>query len=318
MAASNIKPHGHDLIQERKRKERLYAIVAYFILSVFAIFFVLPLLFSIATSLKYPQDVFNIDVKNFLKNFIPSPMIDPWWFNFFGRKSMNLANMTYDGAFFAGWDGKGIPPFGRYYINSIFVSVAVTLLQLVTSTLAAYAFARLTWPGRDKVFLAYLGTMMVPGQVTMIPVFILFKNLGLVDTYLALILPAAFTAYGTFLLRQYFMTIPAELEEAAFIDGASRMQILLQVIVPLSNTALATLAINTFLYTWNDFMWPMIIINSDPLKTLPVGLQAFQTSYGAQWHLIMAASLIVLVPVILVYIFGQKYITKGIVMTGLK
>jgi multiple sugar transport system permease protein len=160
--------------------------------------------------------------------------------------------------------------------------------------------------------------MMVPGQVTMIPVFILFKNLGIIDTYAALILPAAFSAYGTFMLRQYFLSIPAALEEAAVIDGATKLQILIQIIVPLSKTALSTLAIFAFIYAWNDFMWPLIVINSDQKKTLPIMLQSFQTSYGAQWHLIMAASMIVLIPVITIFIFGQKYITRGIMMTGIK
>lgn len=229
-----------------------------------------------------------------------------------------LKTIDYDGAWFAGSSGEGLPPFAMAYINSIFVSLAITLLQLLTCSLSAYAFSRLKWPGRDQIFLAYLGTMMVPGQVTMIPVFILFKQLGIIDTYLALILPAAFSAYGTFMLRQYFMSIPNALEEAAVIDGAKRIQILIQIIIPLAKTALSTLAIFVFLFAWNDFMWPLIVINTDSKKTLPIALQSFQTSYGAQYHLIMAASLIVLIPVITVFIVGQKYITRGIMMTGLK
>ena len=239
---------------------------------------------------------------------------------------MKVAGLNYDGAFFAGGsvnlfgfkNGIKVPNFAAYYVNSIFVSIATTLFQLITCSLAAYAFARLRWPGRDKVFLTYLGTMMVPGQVTMIPIFILFKQLGFIDTYLALILPGAFSAYGTFMLRQYFLSIPRELEEAAFIDGANKLQILLSIIVPLSKTALSTLAIFVFLFVWNDFMWPMVVINSDALKTLPLGLMAFNSQYGGEYHLIMAGTLIVLIPVILVFIAGQKYITKGIMMTGLK
>jgi len=303
--------YGLSLIEQRKRKQMIENTIAYIILSITALIFILPLVYTVSSSLKYQQDIFD-------GKFIPNPIIDPWWYNFFGRTEMGLKKLNYDGAFFAGWNRTGLPPFAQYYINSIFVSSVITLIQLFTCSLAAYAFARLKWPGRDKIFLAYLGTMMVPGQVTMIPVFILFKNLGIIDTYWALILPASFSAYGTFMLRQYFMSIPAALEEAAYIDGATKWQILWTIIVPLSKTALATLAIFVFLFAWNDFMWPMIVINSDRLKTLPIGLQAFQSSYGAQWHLIMAASLIVLVPVIVIFIAGQKYITKGIMMTGLK
>ncbi|OHD56536.1 MAG: hypothetical protein A2Y33_15340 [Spirochaetes bacterium GWF1_51_8] len=279
-----------------------------------SLFFVMPLFYTISTSLKYEQDVFD-------GKLIPSPIIDPVFHNFFGRANLENvdSDINYDGAFFAGMGSTGaVPPFAVYYFNSVFVSAMITILQLITCSLAAYAFSRLNWPGRDKVFLAYLGTMMVPGQVTMIPVFILFKNMGILDSYIALILPGAFSAYGTFMLRQYFLSIPKELEEAGIIDGATKLQILRQIIIPLSKTALATMAIFTFLYAWNDFMWPLIVVNSEGMKTLPIGLMAFQTSYGASWHLIMAASLIVLIPVIAIFIAGQKFITRGIMMTGMK
>ncbi len=207
-------------------------------------------------------------------------------------------------------------PFEKYYINSIIVSVVGTFGQLITCILAAYAFARLQWPGRNKVFILYLASMMIPGMVTMIPVFILMKNLGLIDTLWAIILPSLFSAYGTFMLRQYFLAIPRDLEEAAFIDGANRIQILFQIIVPLSKAAIATLATFTFLWLWNDFLWPLVVLNSDEVKTLPVGLQTFQGEYGSLWHLVMAASLIVLIPVLVVYILNQKFITEGIMLSG--
>lgn len=304
-------------LQEQKaRKQMLSNIVSYIILGIVSIVFVLPLWYTIVTSFKYPGDVFDGKI------LAPNPAIKPLFYNFFGQQrklDKEIAkDFDYDGALYAGWDEKGVPPFVMAYFNSLMVGVLVVVLQLLTCSLAAYAFARLKWPGRDQVFLAYLGTMMVPGQVTMIPVYILFKNLGIVDTRLALILPAAFSAYGTFMLRQYFMSIPAALEEAAVIDGAKKIQILLQIIMPLAKTALSTLAIFVFLFSWNDFMWPLVVINSDAKKTLPIALQSFQTSYGAQWHLIMAASLIVLVPVVAIFIAGQKYITKGIMMSGIK
>lgn len=300
------------LREQRKRKEFWMKFLSYIILGIFSIVFVLPLVYTISTSIKYPADARSGS------SFLPKKVINPWWYNFFGKKgSFKDDRLDYDGAFFAGSHG-GMPLFAHAYINSIIVAVSVTLIQLITCSLAAYAFARLRWPGRDTVFLSYLGTMMVPGTVIMIPVFILFKSLHLIDTLWALIIFGSFSAYGTFMLRQFFLSIPAALEEAAVIDGATRLQILVTVIVPLSKTALSTLAIFTFLFQWNDFMWPLIAISKEQLKTLPIALQAFQSSYTAQWHLIMAASLIVLIPVVTIFILGQKYITKGIMMSGLK
>jgi len=209
-------------------------------------------------------------------------------------------------------------PFGRFFLNSIIVTFTVTAGQVLTSSLAAFAFARLEFPGRDKIFLGYLGTMMIPGQVTMIPVFILLKKLGWIDTYQALILPGMFTAYGTFLLRQFFLTIPKDLEDAATIDGCSKLRIWATIIIPLSKAALATLTTFTFMFVWNDFMWPLIVTKSMKMKTLPVGLASFQGLYTTNWTLLMAASVIVLVPVLILYIFNQRYFTEGIVLSGLK
>jgi len=215
-------------------------------------------------------------------------------------------------------DAWNAVPFGMFFINSIFVAVCVTFGQVFTSSLAAYAFARLKFPGRDKLFLGYLATMMIPGTVTMIPVFILLKKLGWIDTYQALILPRMFSAYGVFLLRQFFLSIPRDLEESAIIDGASKFKIYLNVILPLSKPALATLTTFTFMWSWNDFMWPLIVTNSMEMKTLPVGLASFQGLYTTNWTLLMAASVIVLIPVLLVYIFNQRFFVKGIVLSGLK
>jgi multiple sugar transport system permease protein len=209
-------------------------------------------------------------------------------------------------------------PFPRFFLNSIIVSVSVTFGQVFTSSLAAYAFARLNFKGRDTLFLAYLGTMMIPGSVTMIPVFIIIKLLNWIDTYQALILPGMFSAYGTFLLRQFFLTIPADLEESAVIDGASKFRIYTQIILPLSKPALATLATFTFMGTWNDFMWPLIVTNKMEMKTLPVGLASFQGLYTTSWTLLMAAAVIVLVPILIVYVYNQRFFVRGIALTGLK
>src|SRR5437660_253741 len=153
-------------------------------------------------------------------------------------------------------------PFGRFYLNSLFVSAAVVAGQLVTCSLAAFAFARLKFPGRDALFMVFLGSMMIPGQVTMIPSFMIVHWLGWIDTYSALIVPGLASAFGTFLLRQYFMTIPRDLEEAAYLDGCSRLGVLWRIIVPLAKPALATLAIFTFMGVFNDFLWSLIVINS--------------------------------------------------------
>lgn len=209
-------------------------------------------------------------------------------------------------------------PFVRNFFNSLFVATTVTLGVLLTSSLAAYAFARIDFPLRDQLFLGYLGTLMIPGAVTMIPVFILIKKIGWVNTYQALILPAMFTAYGTFLLRQFFLTIPKDLEDAAIIDGCSRFRIYWSIILPLSKPALATLATFTFLGSWNDFMWPLIVLNSKEMMTLPVALASFQGLYTTEWTLLMAAASMVLIPVIVVYVFNQRFFVRGIVLTGLK
>ncbi len=208
--------------------------------------------------------------------------------------------------------------FSLFFLNSLYVAVCVTLGQVITSSLAAYAFARLKFPLRDQLFLGYLATMMVPGVVTMIPVYALLGHLHMVNTYAALILPALFSAYGTFLLRQFFMGIPKELEEAALIDGASHLQIYSQVILPLAKPALATLATFTFLGSWNNFMWPLIVAHDLEIKTLPIGLAAFQGLHQTQWTLLMAASLVVMVPVIIVFLFNQRFFVRGIVMSGIK
>jgi multiple sugar transport system permease protein len=207
--------------------------------------------------------------------------------------------------------------FVMFYLNSIFVATVVTLGQLLTCALAAYAFARLEFPGREQLFIGYLATMMVPGVVTLIPVFILLRELRLVDTYWALILPGLFSAYGTFLLRQFFMGIPRELEDAARIDGCGKLGVLRHVILPLSKPALATLATFTFIGSWNDFMGPLIFINSTAKKTLPIGLASFQGLYGTEWTLLMAASVIVLLPVLVVFLFNQRFFTEGIQLSGL-
>lgn len=271
-------------------KENLKKTVSYILLSAIGIFMVAPFLWMLATSLKEPGAVFSYPPK-----WIPSPAR---WKNY--------------------PDAWNAVPFGLFFVNSIIVAVCVTIGQVFTSSLAAYAFARLKFHGREKIFLAYLATMMIPFPVTMIPVFILITKLQLIDTLYALIIPGMFTAYGTFMLRQFFLSIPKELEEAASIDGAGKWRIYWSIILPLSKPAIATLATFTFMGVWNDFMWPLIVIKSIEKKTLAIGLAAFQGLYTTDWTLLMAASVIVLLPILIVYIFNQKFFTKGIAMSGLK
>jgi len=312
MAKTKEQFYGQSLVEERKRKEMISNLIAYIILSIGAFTMVIPFLWTISTALKDPSDVYDgrFIPQNFSYiyvdrdgKFVPSSAyregykeVRAWWANFVKA-----------------WIAV---PFDKYYRNSLIVATITTLGQLVTCTLAAYAFARLRWFGRDAVFLLYLGTLMVPFTVTMIPVYILFKWLGLVNTLIAVILPALFSAFGTFLLRQFFVSIPYDLEEAAFIDGANRLQILWHVILPLSKGALATLGTFTFLFQWNDFLWPLVVLNSEEVKTIPIGLTAFQSAYGSQWELVMAASLIALIPVIIIYLFNQRFFTESIMLTG--
>jgi multiple sugar transport system permease protein len=214
-------------------------------------------------------------------------------------------------------DVMRIMPFGRYVLNTTVVATSVTLLHLLVSSLAAYAFARLRFPGRNKLFLAYLATLMVPGQVTLIPNFLIVKYLGWIDTYQALIIPQIFSAFGTFLLRQFFLTIPRELEDAARIDGASAFGVYWRIILPLSGPALATLGVFTFTAQWNSFLWPLIVINDAQMRTLTVGLRALVGQFTVQYQLLMAGSVIALLPMLVVFLLAQRFFVRGIALTGL-
>jgi multiple sugar transport system permease protein len=209
-------------------------------------------------------------------------------------------------------------PFARYYFNSVFVSAWVTFLVVLTSAMAAYAFARMRWPGRDHLFRLYLATMMIPGVVTMIPNFSLMVKLHLLNSYQGLIIPAAFSAFGTFMLRQFMMSIHPSLDEASEIDGASPWRTFWEVIVPLSRPGLVTLAIFTFMGSYGSFFWPLIMIKSEHLRTLPIGMMYFDSQYGRQTNLIMAASVMNIIPLIVLFIIGQKFFVKGIMLGGVK
>ena len=205
-----------------------------------------------------------------------------------------------------------------YFKNTTVVAVAVTFMQILTSSFAAYAFAKLRFRGRDALFMAYIATIAVPWQVYMLPQFILMRSIGLYDTLWSLIALQSFSAFGVFLMRQFYLGIPGDLNEAARIDGLSEYGIWLRIMLPLSKAAVATLTIFTFVNTWNDFLGPSIYLTKDANKTIQVGLRRFIQAYTSDYHLIMAASLCSLVPVGVVFLFFQRYFIQGIATTGLK
>ena len=269
---------------------RIRYTVSYVFLIVVGISMVIPLLWMVSTSLKSP----HADVLDPAK-WWPEKV---YWENY--RKVMVETN------------------FARALLNSVIVTFAVTFGQVFTSSLAAFAFARLKFFGRDKIFLGYLATMMIPGAVTMIPTFILLRHLRWVNTYWGLIVPAMFTAYGTFMLRQFFMTISRELEEAAIIDGCTTLGVYWHVILPLSKPGIAALTILTFMGSWRNFMWPVIITHTENMFTLPVALARFQEMFGVQWTLMMAGSIIMIIPMLVVFIIGQRYFIEGIQLGAVK
>ena len=302
----------------------------YLVLSVVGLGMLFPLLWQLSTSLKPAADVFA-GVDDPVKALVPHE-----------ARPENYARVYRATRSMGGG-------FARWYFNSIVVAVVVTLGQVTTSACAAYAFARLRFPGRDKLFLSYLGTMMIPGAVTMIPNFILMRKipewlatvapgvdwlqlrevmllghlfdagrlLGL-DSYFVLIVPVMFSAYGTFMLRQFFMSIPRDLEEAATIDGCGLLQIFTKIILPLSKPGLATLAVFTFMGNWQSFYWPLIMLSEDSMKTLPLGLLTFMGLHSTQWELLMAGSLMMILPLIIVFVLGQKWFISGIQLGALK
>jgi multiple sugar transport system permease protein len=207
-------------------------------------------------------------------------------------------------------------PFGRFFLNSMIVAVSVTVITVIVSCLSGYAFARLNFPGRDLLLMGYLGTLMVPGIMLIIPLFLIVNALGMVNTFQGVILPVAFGTFGAFLMRQFFLSIPMELEEAARIDGASRLRILISIIVPLSMPAIGLLSLFTFIGQWNNFLWPLIVMTGTENATLPVGLTQFQSQSGTQWNFIMAGAALSMLPGIALAILLQKLIYKSIALNA--
>ena len=209
-------------------------------------------------------------------------------------------------------------PLGKFILNTLKLSVIVTVLQLLSSSFAAYAFSKLRFPGRRGLFLGYIATIAVPWQAYMVPQFIMMRSMGLNNTHLAIICLQAFSAFGVFMMKQFYDNIPDELREAAYIDGLSEYGIWLKIMLPLSKPALSTLTIITFVNTWNDFLGPLIYLTRTELKTIQIGLRAFISQYSSEYGLIMAASVVALLPVLLVFLALQRYFVQGVVSSGLK
>lgn len=275
----------------KTRKKKLIHSFSYLALTVMGFTMILPFLWMLSAALKPEVEIFRFPIK-----WIP--------------ENPTLSNLK---AIFSEKYN-----FALYYLNSFKIAVTVTVIQLFTCSFAAYAFSKIRFPGRDQIFLCYLGTLMVPFQVTMIPLFIIMKNLHLLDTHTSLILMSAFSAYGVFLLKQFYLSIPDELCEAAKLDGCGHFKIYSQIMLPNIKPAMATLGIFTFLGQWNDFLAPLIFLKTKSILTIPLGLKMFVSEYNVEFGKMMAGTSVALIPVIIVFFIGQKYFVEGIAMTGVK
>jgi multiple sugar transport system permease protein len=265
-------------------------LLAYALLIVLSVAVLVPFAWMVSSSLKLDAEVFTVPVR-----WIP---VEFHWSNF--------ATI---------WER--IPLF-TYLRNSVFLSVTITALQVLTGSFAAYGFAKVRFPGRDVLFLAYIATIAVPWQAYMVPQYVIMEKAGLVNTHLSLILLQAFSAFGVFLMRQYYLTIPDELSEAARLDGLSDYGIWARIILPLSKPALASLALLTFVNTWNDYMGPFIYLTDNKLWTIQLGLRSFVGLYDAEYAMIMTGSVLSVLPILVIFLLGQKYFVRGIATSGLK
>lgn len=279
------------LWQSQRVRKFVFGFFWYLFLTATALAVMLPFIWMISTSLKGQKEVFT---------YPPTWLPKEWrWQNYIDA-----------------WRGA---MFSRYFFNSVFVAVAVTLGQIITCSMAAYAFARMRFKGKDLVFALFLSTTMISTQVTLVPSYLVMKTLGWLDSYKALIVPFLTSPFAIFIMRQSFMTIPRELEEAARLDGCGRVRFLVQILLPLSKPVIAAQALFAFMGNWNSYMWPLIITTSKELRTLQIGLRYFVSQEGGtQWGLFMAAAVLVSLPVIVIYFTVQKQFVEGIATTGLK
>jgi multiple sugar transport system permease protein len=277
--------------QTRQFQGNVRHFFTYVFLIVAGAFFAMPFLWMLSTSVKPDTEIFLIPPQ-----WIPSQLI---WENY--PKAINYI------------------PFFLYMRNTLFITVMASLGILISTPPVAYSFSHIPWPGRNVVFILVLATMMLPYQVTMIPVYIVFKNLGWVGTFYPMWVPAFFShAFSIFLLRQFFMTIPQELGDAGRIDGASEFTIFLRIILPLSKPALSTIVLFQFMNSWNDFLTPLIYLRQESMYTMSLGLQQFTSLHGLEWSLLMAASLMFAAPIIIIFFLAQSFFIEGISMTGIK
>lgn len=272
------------------KKNNSQKIIIYAMLILFSVIMVVPFYWMLISSVKTNNEVFSIPMEWFVSEFHWENYKDIW---------TKIPLLTFFG-------------------NSVKLTVITMFVQVLTSCMAAYAFAKVNFKGKNVLFLIYVTTIAVPWQVYMIPQFVIVSRLGLNNTHLGLILMQGFSAFGVFLLRTFFMEIPDELIEAAKIDGMGSYPILFKIVLPLAKPGLATLIIFTFVNVWNDFMGPLIYINSTELKTIQLGIRAFITQYGAEYALIMAASVCSLIPVVILYVFCQRFFVEGIMAGGVK
>lgn len=273
-----------------KRKKLIGKIVSYVVLSLGAVIMVLPFIWMLSTALKPQAEVFRLP---------PSLIGSRIEFGNFGRVSNRF-------------------PFWLFFLNSLKISAIVVIAQLITSSMAGFGFARLKFRGRELLFFFYLATMMIPAQVTIIPNFLLMGNLGMVNTHQALYLPALVSAFGTFLMRQFFITVPPALEEAAKIDGCTPFGVYWRVFLPLSTPMTATLAIFVLMGIWNDYYNPLIYITTVEKMTLPLGLALMQGMYSTDWTVLMAGTTLSLIPIITAFLLAQDLFVKGVMLSGVK
>lgn len=278
------------VMKKKKSSAVLRRVLLYIVLILIAVIMVVPFLWMLSTSLKTQYDAVKIPPV-----WIPDP---PRWENY-----VKLFTEQ---------------PMFQFMLNTIKIVFFVVLGQLFFSSLAAYSFARISFKGRNVVFFFYIATLMVPGQVTMIPTYLMFAKAGLTDNHLALILPAFFSAFGVFLLWQFFMSLPRELEEAAEIDGCNPFMTYWRIMLPLVVPAMLTLGVFTLMNTWNDYMGPLIYLSSPEKYTMTLGIAYFKGVYTTQWNLVMAGSIVSVVPILIAYLCAQKYFIEGIAFSGVK
>lgn len=279
--------------RRRRRPGRWYAgrAVIIAVLAVLTLTFALPFYWLLSTAVKTTPQIFA-----FPPVWVPTT---PQWSNFS--------------------DAMGFFPFGQYLFNTLVICAGTVIGTLLSNSLIAYGLSRIQWPGRNLVFILLLGTLLLPFQVTLIPLFIMFAHIGWVDTYLPLIVPAFFgNAFFMFLLRQFFMTIPGELGDAVRVDGGSEFTIFWRIILPLSKAALAVVALFSFINAWNDFLGPLVYLRTQSKYTLAIGLNTFLGQYGSQWSWLMAASALVFIPIVILFFFTQRLFIQGITFTGSK